>query len=125
MIILACLWWFLSALLVYCAIENTLLFAKPPAVDLVGKKWPKVSVLIPARNESKRIESCLKSLLKLDYPNYEILVLDDRSTDNTFNLVQAYAKRNHSNRLKVIRGKELPSGWLGKTLGLLSVVSKS
>ncbi len=114
MIILACFWWFLSAFLVYCAVENTLLFAKPPAVDLQRKKWPKVSVLIPARNESKRIEPCLKSLLKIDYPNYEILVLDDRSTDNTFNLVQAYAKRNHSGLLKVIRGKKLPQGWLGK-----------
>jgi len=121
MIILACLWWFLSAFLIYCAVENTLLFAKPPAIDLQRKKWPKVSILIPARNESKRIEPCLKSLLKLDYPNYEILVLDDRSTDNTFNLVQVYAKRNPStssgqvtNRLKVIRGKELPLGWLGK-----------
>jgi len=120
-IILACLWWFLSAFLIYCAIENTLLFAKPPAVDSSRKKWPRVSILIPARNESKRIGPCLKSLLKLDYPNYEILVLDDRSTDNTFNLVQAYAKRNPStgsgkvpHPLKVIRGKELPPGWLGK-----------
>jgi chlorobactene glucosyltransferase len=110
--ILACYGWLLIAWLLYCAVENIQLFAKPPVVDQARQKWPKVSVLIPARNEEKRIERCLEHLLKLDYPNYEILVLDDRSTDNTFNLVQAYARRNP--RLKLLRGKELPSGWLGK-----------
>ncbi len=114
MIILACLWWFLSVYLVYCAIENSLLFVKPPAVDSERKKWPLVSILIPARNETKRIEPCLKSLLTQDYPNYEILVLDDRSTDSTFNLVRGYVRRDRNRCLKVIRGKDLPQGWLGK-----------
>jgi chlorobactene glucosyltransferase len=123
-IILACFWWFLSVYLVYCAVENTLLFVKPPRIDPKRKKWPRVSILIPARNEAKRIEPCLKSLLEQDYPNCEILVLDDRSTDNTFNLVQEYGKSNpliraaHSrkvpHRLKVFKGKALPKGWLGK-----------
>ena len=119
MIILACFWWFLSVYLVYCAIENTLLFVKPPKVDLKRKKWPRVSILIPARNEAQRIGPCLKSLLTQDYPNYEILVLDDRSTDGTFNLVQTYSqqaskKSDRVLQLKVLKGKELPRGWLGK-----------
>lgn len=131
MIILACFWWFLSAYLVYCAVENTLLFVKPPKVDSKRKKWPRVSILIPARNEAKRIGPCIKSLLVQDYPDYEILVLDDRSTDGTFNLVQDIARSNPSTgsinspktrfarfekvfRLKVIKGKELPKNWLGK-----------
>ncbi len=105
--------------LVYCAIENTLLFVKPPKVDLKRKKWPRVSILIPARNEAQRIGPCLKSLLTQDYPNYEILVLDDRSTDGTFNLVQTYSqqaskKSDRVLQLKVLKGKELPRGWLGK-----------
>jgi len=113
-IILACFWWFLSVYLVYCAIENTLLFVKPPKVDLKRKKWPRISILIPARNEAQRIGPCLKSLLTQDYPNYEILVLDDRSTDHTFNLVQRYSRLNQIKQLKTIKGKELPKGWLGK-----------
>jgi chlorobactene glucosyltransferase len=117
--ILACYGWLLIAWLLYCAVENTQLFAKPPVLDGDRQIWPKISILIPARNEEKRIERCLKHLLELDYPNYEILVLDDRSTDNTFNLVEAYSQRNPmpSSGLavfKVIRGQELPPGWLGK-----------
>ena len=120
MIILACFWWFLSIYLIYCAVENTCLFVKPPKADLKRKKWPSVSILIPARNEAQRIEICLKSLLTQDYPNYEILVLDDQSTDETFNLVRAYTRRKPSTKrgqihqLKILKGKEMPKGWLGK-----------
>ena len=112
MFLLAWYWWFLAAWMLYCAFGNALIFVKPTPVDSKRKKWPFVSILIPARNEAKRIEPCLRGMLAQDYPNYEILILDDRSSDRTFNLVQAYAKRN--NRLKVFRGKELPQGWIGK-----------
>ncbi len=98
--------------MLYCAWDNTRLFVKPPPSDPDRKKWPFVSILIPARNEESRIEPCIQGMLQQDYPSYEILVLDDRSTDRTFNVVQAYAKRNA--RLKILRGKELPAGWLGK-----------
>jgi chlorobactene glucosyltransferase len=123
MILLAWYWWFLAAWMLYCALDNALIFVKPAPADSQRKKWPFVSILIPARNEAKRIEPCLRGMLVQDYPHYEILVLDDRSSDRTFNLVQAYAKRNpsmrsaHSGRapqLKVFRGKELPQGWIGK-----------
>ncbi len=110
--ILADFWYFLAGYLVFCAWENTRLFVKPPALDRKRKKWPFVSILIPARNEEKRIKPCLRGMLTQDYPSYEILVLDDRSTDDTFNLVESYSKRNR--QLKVLRGKELPKGWLGK-----------
>ncbi len=96
----------------YCVFQNILLFAKPPALDPKRRVWPKVSVLIPARNEEKRIGPCLRSLLAQDYPNFEIGVLDDRSTDKTFAFVQSFAKKDR--RLKVIQGKDLPKGWLGK-----------
>lgn len=112
MIFLAGYWYFLALWLIYVALENGSLFTKPPRIDRSRKKWPKVSILIPARNEKERIESCLKTLLALDYPHYEAIVLDDRSIDGTFNLVQRYAQRNA--RLKVLRGEELPKGWLGK-----------
>src|SRR5262245_59840824 len=47
------------------------------------EKWPRVSILVPARNEGVQIEAALKSLLAIDYPDLEIIAIDDRSTDRT------------------------------------------
>ena len=77
------------------------------------KKNPLISVLIPARNEEKNIRRCLNSLLRQDYPNIEILVLDDNSSDNTSAVVEKFAKKD--NRIKLYHGKPLKNGWLGKS----------
>jgi chlorobactene glucosyltransferase len=69
-----------------------------------------VSILIPARNEEKNIEKCLKGVLAQDYKNKEIIVLDDISTDSTYNLVSSFSKSN----VEVLKGKQLPPDWLGK-----------
>ena len=69
-----------------------------------------VSVLIPARNEEKNIEKCLKGVLAQDYENKEIIVLDDNSTDNTYRLASSFSTSN----VKVLKGKELPTDWFGK-----------
>ena len=76
------------------------------------KSAPKVSVLIPARNEEQNIGKCLDGLLKQDYPNFEIIVLNDHSEDNTLQVIQENQKRD--NRIKFINGKNLPLGWTGK-----------
>lgn len=123
MFLVAAYWWFLAVYLVYCAWENARTFVKPSVPNPARKKWPLVSILIPARNEEKRIEPCIRGMLMQDYPFYEILVLDDQSTDRTFNVVQAYAKRNP--RLKVLKGKELPSGWVGKPWACLQLSKKA
>lgn len=73
---------------------------------------PLVSVLIPARNEEANIATCLESLRQQDYPNLEILVLDDGSSDNTAGIVERIAARDNSVRL--LRGEPLPEGWAGK-----------
>jgi chlorobactene glucosyltransferase len=73
---------------------------------------PLVSVLIPARNEEKNIERCLNSLRNQLYKNYEILVLDDNSTDNTPNILKRIAAADK--RVRVFRGAPLPEGWFGK-----------
>lgn len=73
---------------------------------------PLVSLLIPARNEAANIENCLRDLRAQDYPNFEILVLDDGSTDQTAALVQRHAEQDH--RIQVLQGAALPQGWLGK-----------
>ncbi len=74
--------------------------------------WPRLSVLVPARNEARNIETCVTSLLAQDYPDYEVIVLDDHSTDDTPKILQKLS-RDHS-RLRVLKGAPLPEGWLGK-----------
>ncbi len=73
--------------------------------------WPRVSVLVPARNEEHNIGPCLESLLSQDYPDYQVICLDDCSEDRTWQVMQKFAKRH---RFVPVQGKEPPEGWLGK-----------
>ncbi len=73
---------------------------------------PTLSVIVPACNEEKKISECLTSLVNSDYPNLEIITVNDRSTDGTGGVMDALSEK-HSN-LKVIHNKALPEGWLGK-----------
>jgi len=73
---------------------------------------PLISILIPSRNEESDIVTCLESLRRQDYPNYEILVLDDNSSDNTAAVVEEIAAADP--RVKLLRGEPLPQGWAGK-----------
>jgi chlorobactene glucosyltransferase len=73
---------------------------------------PLISVMVPARDEEENIANCLQSLVNQDYPNYEILVLDDNSVDNTSEIVREMAASDE--RIKLFQGKPLPEGWAGK-----------
>ncbi len=73
---------------------------------------PLISVLVPARNEERDIAACVESLLRQDYPAFEVLVLDDGSSDRTGELVVAIAARDP--RVRLLRGQPLPPGWAGK-----------
>ncbi|MBI5952596.1 MAG: glycosyltransferase [Chloroflexi bacterium] len=73
---------------------------------------PLISICIPARNEENNIRRCVESALGQDYPNIEVVVLDDRSTDSTLTQLIEIASRD--SRLLPIRGNELPAGWAGK-----------
>lgn len=75
-------------------------------------EMPFVSVLVPARNEERSIEACITSLLNQNYPSYEVIVLDDNSTDSTQKILINLSKKFSS--LRIINGKELPEGWTGK-----------
>jgi chlorobactene glucosyltransferase len=77
---------------------------------------PRVSVLLPARNEAVRIRTCLESLLEQNYPSLEILVLDDESSDATAEIVRAlgFSTDPESNH-RLIPGAPLPPGWTGKS----------
>ncbi|MDX2226533.1 MAG: glycosyltransferase [Verrucomicrobiae bacterium] len=73
---------------------------------------PMISVCIPARNEALRIGNLLRSLSRQDYPNFEVVILNDHSEDDTEKVIESY--RGDLPRLKVIRGQSLPAGWVGK-----------
>lgn len=77
----------------------------PPAEGLL------VSIIIPARNESATIETVVRSILATTYHPFELLVVDDRSTDDTAGIVERLAA---DPRVRLIRGKELPKEWYGK-----------
>ncbi len=78
----------------------------PPA------QWPPLSLVIPARDEAETVADAMASRLAEDYPDLEILLVDDRSTDGTREIVAALAARH--GRLQVLRLDDLPEGWLGK-----------
>jgi chlorobactene glucosyltransferase len=71
---------------------------------------PLVSVIIPARNEARNIERCVRSVLASRYTPLEVIVVDDSSTDGTAELVEPAA----GGRLRLVRGVEPPAGWFGK-----------
>jgi chlorobactene glucosyltransferase len=73
---------------------------------------PLVSVVIPARNEARNIERCLRSVLATTYPALEVIVVDDHSTDGTGDIARGIAA--HDGRVRVIENPVLPSGWFGK-----------
>ena len=76
---------------------------------------PCVSIIVPARNEEADIEQTLTLLLELDYDNYEVIAVNDRSTDRTGEIMEEVAARaSTQGRLRVIQHQELPAGWLGK-----------
>ena len=73
---------------------------------------PLVSIIVPARDEAAAVEEGLRSLLSLDYPRYEVIAIDDRSTDGTGEIMDRVAAGNA--RCRVLHLTELPPGWLGK-----------
>lgn len=78
--------------------------------------WPRVSVVMPARDEGHKVEAGLKSLLVSDYPDFEIIAIDDRSRDQTGTIMDRLAEGQ--SRLRVIHITDLPEGWLGKNHAL-------
>lgn len=86
---------------------------KPLQQSLKQNKPPFVSICIPARNEEHVIERCISSAMKQDYPNFEILVLDDHSEDETPVILKQLSEI--VNNLQHFEGKPKPGDWLGKS----------
>ena len=77
---------------------------------------PFLSIVVPARNEERQIETCVRSLLAQNYPAFEVIVVDDRSSDRTGEILERLAVQDP--RVRVVRGEALPEGWTGKPWAL-------
>jgi chlorobactene glucosyltransferase len=95
----------------------TILRANQPASPLESS--PKVSIIVAARNEEDALPAALESMLALDYPDYEIVLVDDDSRDRTGAIADEWAaKPSAKGRLKIIHNRTLPPGWSGKVHAL-------
>jgi glycosyltransferase involved in cell wall biosynthesis len=87
---------------------------------------PRVSIIVPACNEQQNIARTLTQLLALDYPNYEIIAVNDRSTDRTGEVMDSVlARSNAQDRLRIIHVQTLPEGWLGKSHAMWTAASQA
>jgi glycosyltransferase involved in cell wall biosynthesis len=98
---------------------------------------PRVSIIVPARDEEETIEQALHTLLALDYDNYEVIAVNDRSTDRTGEIMERIAANHRSSKstremghpdfrtLRVIHHRELPAGWLGKTHAMWTAANQA
>ena len=116
----------------------------PSVADVSRPEWdrnpvvpsgnPRVSIIVPARNEEESIEQALHTLLVLDYDNYEVIAVNDRSTDRTGEIMERVSQNPHPvaqnatrmwHPLRVIHHTELPSGWLGKTHAMWTAANQA
>jgi cellulose synthase/poly-beta-1,6-N-acetylglucosamine synthase-like glycosyltransferase len=87
---------------------------------------PRVTILIPAKDEGERIRDCIESALAQDYPNFRVIAVDDRSTDQTGTIMDSLAAE-HTGRLQVVHipHDSLPAGWTGKCNALFTAVKQA
>jgi glycosyltransferase involved in cell wall biosynthesis len=106
--------WLFFGVMIYAGRRKMLLMRRPPIQPKNPPPTPpSVTIIIPAKDEGERIRACIESALNQDYPNFQVIAVDDRSTDNTGAVMDDLASR-HS-RLKVIHITEPPGhGWTGK-----------
>ena len=119
------LYWISGMLLALIWLVPTLQLALhfSEVADLTQPEWnplpdlplPSLTIVVPARNEEAEIEAALRSLLQLNYPKYQIVAVNDRSTDQTGTIIDRLAAEPASaGKLRVLHVRDLPSGWLGK-----------
>jgi len=104
-------------------ILNLISLRRPSAATRTIENPPFISVLVPARNEEANIEKCINSLQYQDYPEYEIIVLDDNSTDRTAAIVSHI--QGTDPRVQLLHGSPLSEGWAGKPHACLQLARKA
>ncbi|MER3446332.1 MAG: hypothetical protein C4291_05545 [Candidatus Dadabacteria bacterium] len=98
-------------------------FEEVEAKDLNLGRNHFVSIIVPMRNEERNVERCIGSLINQDYPNYEIIAVDDMSTDNTPHILEGLSAK-HPN-IQVVKGSPTPQGWVGKNHALWQGVQRA
>lgn len=99
-------------------------FISNPKITKVSHQYHDlVSVLIPARDEEKNILTLLQSLKDQDYKNIEVIILDDHSTDKTYQICNDFASVNKA--FRIIKGRELSQGWLGKNFACYQLAQQA
>jgi glycosyltransferase involved in cell wall biosynthesis len=119
----------------------------PSVADVSRPEWdrnpvlpagnPRVSIIVPARNEEESIKQALNTLLALDYDNYEVIAVNDRSTDSTGEIMERISANPHFSQkaremghpdfrsFRVVHHTELPPGWLGKTHAMWTAANQA
>ena len=113
----------ISVIFLLFALSNAIWFksyTKKPSIRNGGK----VTVCVPARNEEKNIEACVRSLLNQDYENFNIIVLDDNSEDAT-PIILDKLKKEYPDKITVLKGKKLEEGWTGKIFAMNQIVQQA
>lgn len=120
------LYWIAGTILALAWVSRILdaAIGMPSVADISRPEWnrnpvtpsgnPRVSIIVPARNEEETVEQALNTLLALDYDNYEVIAVNDRSTDSTGEILERMEKECHA-KFRVVHHTVLPEGWLGKT----------
>lgn len=101
-----------TVLAVFVLPLNLIAIPRMSALRVASGSQPRVSVVIPARDEEDEIGRTVRSHLAQDYPDLQVVVVDDRSTDRTGEILRALAREDP--RLTVVTGDDPPEGWLGK-----------
>src|SRR4051812_30202226 len=73
---------------------------------------PQVTVIVPAKDEGAGIASCINLVLAIDYPSFDVIAVNDRSSDDTGAILDSLAR--DSDKLRIVHIDHLPEGWLGK-----------
>ncbi|MDQ1330362.1 MAG: hypothetical protein QG578_625 [Thermodesulfobacteriota bacterium] len=113
-IIIFCFAWWVSSFMMVRIARRIRIFEEenPPALN----RFPKLSVIIAACDEADTIGPAIATLLQQDYPDLEIVLVDDRSTDKTGEIIDGIA--GSDSRVKAVHIEKLPSGWIGKVNAL-------
>jgi len=120
--ILAVISFMFLSLRLFIAVVNVLTRPRNLAASLTGKK-PMISILIPARNEEHNLPALLKSLIKLTYRDYEVIVCNDHSTDNTPEILEKFVQTEKN--FQWFTSEKLPASWLGKNFACHQLARKA
>ena len=120
-LILLCALWIIGFAYLWSAMKRIPELGRQ--ITAFPQRWPKLSVIVPGCNEAEHIESAVKTLIAQDYPDLEVILVNDRSTDTTGAIINRLAQGD--TRVKAIHIKTLPAGWLGKVHALDQGVARA